>query len=185
MRWLLYVVGGLAMLGVLVVAIGYALPRAHVASRAATLPAPPDRVWAALVDVASYPRWRSDVAAVEILPARDGRPAWRERSRRGDAVTYAFERMAPPTRLTATITDPSLPFGGSWEYALEPDARGTRLVVTEYGDVRNPVFRFVSRFFMSPTATMDAFLSSLARQLGAAVTPVDAEPVPREVAHGA
>lgn len=185
MRWLLYIVGGVAGLVAIVTAIGYALPRDHVATRAATFPAPPDRVWAALVDVTAYPSWRSDVASVEPLPPRNGLPAWKEHSKRGDAITFAFDLMAPPSRLTATITDPSLPFGGSWEYALTSEGTGTRLVVTEYGEVRNPIFRFVSRFFMSPTATMETFLTALGRQFGATTAPVDAAPVPREVAHGA
>ena len=101
--------------------------------------------------------------------------------RREHGPTFAFERMDPPRRLTSTITDPSLPFGGSWEYALTPAGTGSRLVVTEYGEVSNPIFRFVSHFFMSNTATLDAFLAALGRQLGGMTPPADAAPVPRAV----
>jgi uncharacterized protein YndB with AHSA1/START domain len=173
MSWLL--VGGAALAGALlvVVGVGAALPRAHVASRAARLPAPPERVWALLTDVAAYPRWRGDVTAVELLPPRDGRAAWRETSRHGK-ITFETTEADPPRRLVSRIADAGLPFGGAWEYQLTPDGVGTRIVVTERGEVYNPVFRFVSRFVMGHTATIDAFLRALGRALGTDVVPADA-----------
>jgi hypothetical protein len=61
MRWLLLVLGTLVVVVLVVIAVGAALPRAHVASRAITVPVPPERVWEALTDVAAFPRWRGDV----------------------------------------------------------------------------------------------------------------------------
>src|SRR5215218_9480974 len=113
MRWLLFLGGGLVALVVLVTLIGVSLPRAHVATRAARLPATPDALWTLLTDVAAYPSWRPDVTSVELLPARDGQPAWREVSRHG-RVAYAIAAATAPTRLTTAITDLDLPYGGSW-----------------------------------------------------------------------
>src|SRR5690349_1731389 len=112
-------VGGAGLAGAVlaVVGIGAALPRAHVAARAARLPAPPERVWALLTDPAAFPRWRSDVRSVELLPPRDGRAAWRETSRHG-RITFEVLSAEPPHRLATVIADRDLPFGGTWEYAL-------------------------------------------------------------------
>lgn len=167
--------GGVFLAGGLlaVVGIGAALPRAHVASRTVRLPASRERVWALLTDPAGFPRWRDDVRSVDLLPPRDGRAAWREHSRHG-RITFEVVSSNPPHALTTAIADRDLPFGGTWEYALTPDGDGTRLVVTERGEVYNPIFRFMSRFVFGHTATIDAFLRALGRALGATVQPVDA-----------
>ena len=50
---------------------------------------------------------------------------------------------------------------------LEPTATGTRLSITEDGSVYNPIYRFVSRFFLGYTTTADAYLDALeARMVG-------------------
>ena len=46
----------------------------------------------------------------------------------------------------------------------------TSLTVTEDGEVQNPLFRFVSRFIMGQTATIDQYLRALGRKLGVDVT---------------
>ena len=60
----------------------------------------------------------------------------------------------------------ALPFGGSWDYLIEPDGTGSKLTVTENGEVYNPIFRFVSRYVMGHTATMDKYLAALAAKTG-------------------
>jgi hypothetical protein len=59
------------------------------------------------------------------------------------------------------IADPDLPFGGTWTYRLTPKGSGTRLAITEHGEVYNPLFRFVSRFVFGHTATVDRFIAAL------------------------
>jgi hypothetical protein len=94
----------------------------------------------------------------------DGRPRWRERDRHG-TITYEVTESVPPGRLVTRIADDGLPFGGTWTYQVTPDAGGSTLTVTEDGVVRNPVFRFVSRFVTGHTATIDAYLTALAARL--------------------
>jgi hypothetical protein len=153
----------LAIVGI-VVLVGYALPVSHVAARDATLPAPPARVFAALTDVDAFPRWRSDVERVEVL-SRDPPVTWREHG--SDAITFEEVERAAPRRLVTRIADPSLPFGGTWTYELAPDGAGTRLTITERGEVYNPVFRFLSRFVFGHTATIEQYLADLRAHLDA------------------
>ena len=164
---LLVVVAGL---GLVVVVIGLMLPVKHEATVWATIPAVPDAVWATLTDPVSYPKWRGDVTAVEMLPADSGHVAWREQGRNG-AISYVIERAEPPRRLVTRITDKSLPFGGAWEYEVIPDGTGSRVRITEHGEVYNPVFRFVSRFIMGYTVTASAYLKALGARFGASVVP--------------
>jgi uncharacterized protein YndB with AHSA1/START domain len=154
-----------AVIGVLVVTIlvvGYSLPVAHVASRSATLGQPPDRVLAVLADVENFPRWRSGVRAVEVL-AWEPRVRWREYD--GDTITFERVEIRPPERLVTRIADPDLPFGGTWTFELAAEGQGTRLTVTEHGEVYNPLFRFMSRFVFGQAATLEEFLADLERRL--------------------
>ena len=157
-------------LGLIVVVWGYLLPVRHVATVTAPVQATPEQVWQTLTDVAAYPKWRGDVTSVEMLPTDSGHVAWREQGRNG-AISYAIEQAEPPRRLVTRITDKSLPFGGRWEYVVTPDGAGSRVQITEHGEVYNPVFRFVSRFIMGHTATASAYLKALGARFGAKAEP--------------
>jgi hypothetical protein len=60
-----------------------------------------------------------------------------------------------------------LPFGGTWTFEVTPIGDGGSVVrITEDGEVYNPVFRFVSRYFMGYTATIDSYLKALGAKFG-------------------
>lgn len=171
MRWVLIAVGVLAVLVLVIVGVGYTLPVAHTAQRAVTLRAAPSDVWATITDVAAYPSWRDGVESVEVLASRDGKQVWREKGKDGE-ITYAMTRADPPSRLVTRVADTGLPFGGEWDYEISPNGTGSRVVITERGEVYNPVFRFISRFVIGPTATLDTYLRSLGTKFGETVTPI-------------
>jgi hypothetical protein len=59
------------------------------------------------------------------------------------------------------IADPDQPFGGTWAFELASEGAGTRVTITENGEVYNPIFRFMSRFVFSETSTLESCLGSL------------------------
>jgi uncharacterized protein YndB with AHSA1/START domain len=153
------VVAALVLAVVLAVAvIGSLLPAEHVASGQVTLDVPPDRVFQAISEVNRYPVWRSSVSRVEVLATDPLR--WREHEN-GDAITFEVVDNRAPQLMKVRIADPDLPFGGTWTYTLTPAGTGTRLQVTEEGVVHNVLFRFVSRFVIGHTATIDRYLADL------------------------
>jgi hypothetical protein len=77
----------------------------------------------------------------------------------------------PPARLVTRIADKSLPFGGVWIFQVVPTAEGSRLNITENGEVYNPVFRFVSRFIFGYDRTLDAYLQDVSRKFGERAVP--------------
>jgi uncharacterized protein YndB with AHSA1/START domain len=164
MKIALYVVAGLVVLVLIVVVVGYTLPQAHTASRQVTLAAPPARVFALIATPADYPKWRSDVTSVEILPPEGGKERFREQGSNGPLLMRVEERV-PDTRLVTVIADTTLPFGGKWTYEVAPSGTGTTLRITEDGEVYNPVFRFMSRFVFGHTATLDAYLAAVEKAL--------------------
>lgn len=156
---------------VLILVIGMTLPEKHVASTRTSFRAQPAQIWSAITDVKAFPDWRSDVKSVEMLPAVNGKPAWREDGSNGK-ISYVQEDARAPSRLSVRLTDDSLPFGGTWTYEIVPAANGSQLTITENGIVRNPVFRFVSRFVFGHHRTQETYLRDLGKKLNEAVTPV-------------
>jgi hypothetical protein len=181
MKWIAIGVGVVVALVVVVLVVGALLPVAHTATRSIRLGRAPADVWALVSDVAGAPAWRTDVSRVELLPPRDGRMAWREISSQG-AIPYEAELWrapagAVPGRFVTRITDRSLPFGGGWTIDVAPDGAGTRVTITERGEVYNPLFRVVSRYVMGHAATIDGYLRALGARVGEAPAPADAPPV--------
>ena len=164
MRIALYVVGGLVVLVLLVVGIGYALPQGHVETREVTVPASAERVFALISSPADYPKWRSDVDSVEVLPSEGGKELFRELGDNGPLLMRVDERVAN-SRMVTVIADSTLPFGGKWTYELAPAGSGTTLRITEDGQVYNPLFRFMSRFVFGHAATMERYLSDLEKEV--------------------
>jgi uncharacterized protein YndB with AHSA1/START domain len=170
MRWVLGFLAVVVALVLVVVAVGFVLPKAHVASMSARYAAPPEALWESLTNVAAFPEWRPGITRVEMLPDADGRRGWREHGT-SDAMTYRVMEADPPRRLVSRIADANLPYGGTWTYELTPVDSGTRVTITERGEIYNPIFRVVSRFVLGYTATMDGVLRALGTRHGESVTP--------------
>ena len=164
MKWVLIAVGSLVAVVLVITLIGVLLPQSHTASVARHYDAAPADVWVLLTTRERFPEWRSDLRGVEQLPAFDGRVRWKEQTKY-DAVTMEVAEAVPEHRLVTRIADERLPFGGTWTFELGKDGAGTLLTITERGEVYNPIFRFVSRFVMGHTATMEKFHADAARAL--------------------
>jgi ribosome-associated toxin RatA of RatAB toxin-antitoxin module len=160
MRWIIWIVAAIAIAGVLIVVIGYSLPKGHTATRTARAGLPPDAIYALLSDVDQYPAWRPGVKGLQRHPDREGRPSWTE-DVGGMKIPLYFERMERPSLLVARIADPKLPFGGTWTYRIAPSGGGSEVTITEDGEVYNPFFRFMSRFVFGYHATLDEFVKNL------------------------
>lgn len=154
-----------------VAGLGAVLPRDHVASRSIRLDASREAVWQAITDHPNAPSWRTALQAVERGADDGGHAVWREIDHRGDALPLATVEEMPPTRLVRRIADPTLPFGGTWTYDLADEGPGCRITITEHGEVRHVIYRFVSRFVLGHTATIDAYLGDLGRKFGASAAP--------------
>jgi uncharacterized protein YndB with AHSA1/START domain len=146
-----------------VLVVGWLLPVGHSATRTLVLEAPPDRVFAMVSDASRYPEWNSAVERVEV----SGEPAAGQRVRlfgpEGE-IPLTVEMLEAPSRMITRI-DPGLPFGGTWTYDLRPSGDGTRISITEDGEVYNPLFRFMARFVFGHHATIDQYLADLTRAL--------------------
>jgi hypothetical protein len=166
MKWILIVVGVTAGLIALIAVIGSLMPKGHSASRSTVINKSPAVLWKAMTDFAAFPEWRTDIKSVEALPDRDGHKVWREDGKNGKLTLETIE-ASPPSRLVLRIADPDLPYGGTWTYDIQPNGSGgSRLTITEDGEIYNPIFRFIGRAFIGPTASIETYLKALGKKYG-------------------
>lgn len=153
--------------------VGALLPREHRATRSIVLHRPARELFDAARDFSRHPAWRSDVRSVEILPP--GGALGRHREISGDgAITYALRESAAPHRLVTEIDDPTLPFGGRWTIEfVQVNEGSTRVRITEEGQVRPALFRFLARFVFGHTRTMENYLRQLAAKFGEESAPLE------------
>ena len=148
--------------------VGYRLPEQHEASAERQYAYPPDRVYQAISTPAQYPRWRTGVQRVDLLPDSAGLKRFREIGM-GDEVTYVVEEAVPNQVYVTRIAQDGLPYGGSWTFELAPAGTGTRVKITENGEVYNPAFRFISRYVMGHTRGLERYLGDLEKRLAGGV----------------
>lgn len=160
MRWIVWIGAFVVALVVAVYAIGSALPSEHVARVKRLVPLAPDKVAQRIRDVRGYERWRS--VKVEVLSEAPGRIRYRETNGDG-AISFELKEQPGGRRFTSTILDQDLPFDGSWTFDLAPEGDATRVTIEERGRVKDPLFRFLSRFVFGHTSTMETYLDALAR----------------------
>lgn len=137
MRIVLWIVVLLITVVGVVALIGFFLPVAHEASRSAEFNQPPEAVWALIADPNSYSEW------------------WN-----GADVKSEVVESVPPTKLVTKIVGETQ-FGGTWTFDIAPTPAGSRLTITERGEVYNVIFRALSKYVFGPTATIEDFLDAL------------------------
>src|SRR5262245_4575118 len=137
MRWVIWIVGSLAVIVAVVAIAGAMLPQNHMASRTARIALPPDALFPRLVQM----------APAETDPA------------------LQIEKQEPPSLLVTRVV-PNRAFGGTWTYRLVPAGGGTDLTITEDGEVYNVIFRFMSRFVLGHYATLDGYIRALQARVG-------------------
>jgi uncharacterized protein YndB with AHSA1/START domain len=153
---------------VLVTTCGSFMPREHIAMESVVLPVAPEVVYAAVRDVESAASWRSDLERVEILPDRNDRRVYREIG--DDGVTmFEVTEDVPNERFTTEIADVGRSFSGHWVFQFAPaEGGGTRLTLTEVGDVPNPALRFLAGAIFGWEGSLRRYLGDLQAHLGKA-----------------
>jgi hypothetical protein len=163
MKLILLLFSGCFAAGIVVLVIGFCLPREFVATRTTIISAPSDHVFGVVTDPISQPIWRSDLIEVRD----DGEGQWTEIPKRGDPIRFAEIRREVPYLYEIEFSSQQ-GFAGKWVGTFESVSRGTRVTFTETIVVSNPIFRVIARLFRLPDKFMDDYLASLRRRMTAA-----------------
>ena len=153
----------IVVLAAVVALVGSRLAKNHTASRSILLHRSPKEVYDVVRDFNSSPSWRSDVKSVEVK-TQPGKTTFREVG--SDTVDYEVAEDVPGQKLVTRILNTDLGYSGKWTYEFPPEGDGTRVKITEDGEVSNVLFRFMSRYVLGHTSTMDSYLNSLAKRFG-------------------
>jgi uncharacterized protein YndB with AHSA1/START domain len=137
MRYAIWILASLIAVAGVVALIGYFLPVSHQASRSADIDRPPDAVFARLSDVNNYKSW------------------WA-----GADVKSEVVESVPPSRIVTRVVGETQ-FGGTWTIEIVPSGSGSRVTITERGEVYNVLFRTLSKFVFGYTGTMESCLEAL------------------------
>jgi hypothetical protein len=143
MKWLLWTIVALVSIVGIVALIGFFLPVSHEASRSAEFNNAPEQVFALLADVPNYQSW------------------WDGATAKSEVV----ERV-PPSRVVTRVSGETQ-FGGTWTIDITPVPDGSRVTITERGEIYNVVFRTLSKFVFGYTGTMESCLEAAKRKLAA------------------
>ena len=165
LRWPLAAVTLFVALLLVFALVGSLLPRRHLARASITLDQPADSVWAVIRDFEAYPTWWPQLEAMVRIPDRRSE-TWSQHDKYGDEIPIEVVESQPATRLVTRIAAEDLPYSGTWTYELTASVAGTTLTLTEDGEVRNPIFRLMSRFVFGHYGTLDGYLQALGRRFG-------------------
>jgi len=142
---------------------GARLPYDHTVSVTGVVPAPPDKVFAIITNVAKGPEWRPAVKSVNVLQPDQGRDHWVEHLKYGQFMTFLATRTEPPVRRDVLLEDPKAAYGGTWTYELSPgpDPSTTTLRITETGFIKPPLYRFIMVHVIGPTHNLDEYMKDI------------------------
>jgi hypothetical protein len=167
MRWV--ILGALFLITIVlaIFATGAMLPLGHVASRKLKLNQPPEAIWQAISNHSDDIKWRTDLKSIERLADINGHPAWQETYKNGMKLLLEDSETVPPQKLVRRVKDSGNMFSGQWTFEITPaGSGGSILEITERGEVPNPFFRFVSRFIMGHTKSIEQYMTALAGKFG-------------------
>lgn len=168
MKILGYIIAGIALIAVLILGAGMALPKQHTAAVRAHYQAAPQQIYETITAVEQGPQWRTGLDSVRVLDTNPLR--WREAAEWG-TLTLVVDEATPPARVVTRIAEETEGFGGTWTYEIAPDGTGSVVVITENGTVDNPLFRFMSKFVFGHYSGLETYARDLGRRFNQSVEP--------------
>ena len=141
MKWTVRVAAAVILVLLILPVVGMFLPAGHEASRSADFDVPPERVFALMANPNDYKSWW------------DG----------ADVQSEVVESIAPTKLVTRIVGETQ--FGGTWTIEITPIPTGSRVTITERGEIYNVVFRALSKFVFGYTSTMDSCLQAARKKL--------------------
>jgi hypothetical protein len=143
MRAAIWIVVSLIALVGAIALIGFFLPVGHEASRRADFNRPPEQVFALLSNPSTYQQW------------------WDGATVRSEVI-----ESVPPSKIVTRVVGETQ-VGGTWTIQIDPTPSGSRVTITERGEIYNVVFRALAKWVFGYTSTMDSCLAAAQQKLAA------------------
>lgn len=152
----------------IVVIVGALQPTEHDLAVSAEIDASAEEVYALITDVESYPEWRTQLEAVDIIEQGESGPTWTENWGEAPDVTLSVVAADPNRSWTTSIEDANGTFTGTWTFELEEADGTTTVTITEHGEVHNVVARFM--LYVVTPSSLDHYSTLYLSQLDDALS---------------
>jgi hypothetical protein len=119
-------------------------------------------IWAALLDIESYPLWKPELKRIEMLGTNEkGFTKWREFYSFGKQVTYQITDYIPKSLLEIKIIEANHSSEGIWIYKLSNYQDRGVLQIKRFAIVQSYFERFIRRWIDTKYSETDYQLMSL------------------------
>ena len=151
MRILKWLAGVLLGLVVLLLVVGFFLPATFTVVRTAEIAAPPDKVYAMVVDPRGWKQWsawnkRDPQMQIDYSGPQSGVGAkweWKSKSQGDGAMT--FTAVEPARRVAYDLYFPDFGTTSKGDLRFEPSGATTRVTWTMNGDMgKNPLYHWIA-----------------------------------------
>jgi hypothetical protein len=141
---------------------GGTLPERSSLGQSKSFDANQDLIWAAILDIESYPLWKPGLKTVEMLGTNEkGYTKWREFYSLGKTITYEITDYIPKSLIEIRITDAKRAAEGVWIYKLSNYQERGILQIKRFAIIKNNIERFNRRWIETKYNEVDYILMSL------------------------
>lgn len=146
-------------------AYGHSKPVGHTASGSELIHALPEEVFALEADIKKRPEWLELVKEVrDYKENEDGTASWLEVWNDGNEFDMKLSAIVPNKMLRLEIQDRNEVFNGSWTLEFEAVDGGTKVTITEQGNIPNAFVRGMFHVVASPDDTLKQHLQILKQE---------------------
>ena len=140
-------------------AYGSSVPENHTATGSETFKADIDDVFAMQADVPKHPEWHNMVAEIQDFKEQeDGTATWLAVWKDGNRFQMKRTALIENKLLRVEIKDEADFFSGSWTFNFEEVEGGTKVTITEDGNIPNDFVRGLHNLMSEPAETLNGHL---------------------------
>jgi len=150
-----------------VTAVGQFLPERFMVFKSQSFDHTAQKVWDVVTDIERYPSWKPGVERVELLGDTEyGDFQWREYYRNKKPMTFRIGKVKPKDNvIEIRVYKSEAAVQGAWVYRVSNHEGKGILHLKQFGVVKNPFFRFETRFIRGHMADVDEMLSAVRKRL--------------------
>lgn len=143
-------------------AYGSSVPDGHTASGSEVIKADLEDVFAMQADVQKHPEWHDLVAEIrDYKEGEDGTASWTETWKDGSEFGMKRTAYVQNKKIRVEIEDKAEVFNGSWTFDFEEVEGGTRVTITENGNIPNAFIRGMYHLATEPDQTLKEHLQRM------------------------
>lgn len=143
-------------------AYGSTIPEGHTVSGSEVIKADIDDVFAMQSNVQEYPKWHDLVAEIkDYKENEDGTASWTEIWKDGNEFGMKRTAYVRNKIIRVEIEDRAEVFNGSWTFDFEEVEGGTKVTITENGNIPNNFIRGMYHLATEPDQTLKEHLKRM------------------------